>query len=165
MQTQNLDIAGLINRSRRFKFEWAKSASGNVSHVSIHDANRLRSYLKSMAAYIDFFQMQPQLDVPEYHGGRVIELGDGPTIQKVENESVNDLIELWTLLETELVNCQSSRLAVRLIDPDLLRVNAILEKMSNFLEQYMINILPLDLPESSPMRDGVGAGRTGIGSN
>jgi hypothetical protein len=162
MQTQNINIAGLINRSRRFKYEWMKATSGNVSFVTEHDIKRLRSYFESMRAYIAFSQSQPTLDLPETAGGRNIELGAGPEVRKVENESINDMLELWNILEHELAHSQSSRLAARLLEHDHGRALAIIQNMENFLEEYIVKILPLDLPESSPMQQGVGAGRQGI---
>lgn len=160
--TQNINIEGLISRSRRYKEEWRRSQSGNVSHVSSFDAKRLESYIGSMHAYIDFFQSQDDLDTPEAHGSGVIDLGEPSPEVKVENEAVNDILSLWRLLEVELVNCQSSRLTGKLISHDEVRVRAILKQMSNFLNDYMSKILPLDLPESSPRRAGVGDGLRGI---
>jgi len=159
---QNHDIAGFIRRSRRFKYEWAKSQSGNASAVSEADAQRLRSYLDGLRAYKQWFQSQPILDLPESHGGRVIELGEGEALAMPENEAVVDIMQLWDLLEIELLSSQSARLAARLIGPDETRVDSLLDKMQRFLDDYISRALPLDLPESSPLRQGVGAGRRGI---
>jgi len=161
-QVQNMDVAGLVRRLRRFKYEWAKSASGNASYVSQADGDRLRSYLEGLRAYLLWVQGQPNLDLPESHGGRVIDLGEPENLPKVENEAVVDIMRHWDILEEELVNSQSSRLASRLLEPDLIRANALLERMANFLDDYIMRIQPLDLPESSPLREGVGAGRTGL---
>jgi len=160
--TKNLDVVGLISRSRRFKKEWQLSASANGSYLNTADANRLRSYLDSLLAYIKFFQAEPELDVPEYHGAREFDLGSVGESIPVESESVNDLMKLWDMFEIELASCQSSRRSFRLISHDEKRTIDILDRMRRFLEDYMVQVLPLDLPESSPMAASVPDGRTGI---
>ena len=160
--TKNLDIVGLVNRLRRFKKEWAKSVSANGAMVNNHDALRLRSYLAALNSYIDFFQAQPVPDVPEYHGDRSYDLGEAELFGSVENESVNDMMELWNILEIELMNCQSSRTSFGLLDHDEKRSRAMLGRMQRLLTEYMEQALPLDLPESSPMRDSVSDGQLGI---
>lgn len=160
--TQNHDIAGLCRRARRFKYEWAKSASGNVAAVSQFDADRLRSYLGGLRAYVSWVQSQPELDLPETHGERMYDLGDMEKLPQVENEAVVDMMNLFDVLELELMSSQSSRLHSKLISHDERRLLTLMDKMERFLEDYIMQIQPLDLPESSPLQAGVGAGRTGI---
>lgn len=157
----NHDIAGFCRRLRRFKYEWAKSASANVAFVSDADAERLRSYLNGLIAYKAWVQTQPVLDLPET-SPREIDLGEPAPLSAPENEAIGDVMQLWDILEHELINSQSSRMPARLISHDERRVDMLLEKMSRFLEDYIMQVQPLDLPESSPLRGDVGAGRLGI---
>ena len=159
--TQSLDVAALVRRIRRYRSEVCLSASGNVSFVKQADHNRWMSYLGDLVKMVDYFQAGEALDVPEYHGGQLIELGDSPLEREVENHGVNDFCQLLWLLENELVNCQSSRLANRLLPHDEIRVRAILKKSYDFLA-HLQDVLPMDLPETSPSKMGVGAGSKGI---
>lgn len=160
-KTMNHDIAGFVRRMRRFKYEWAKSASGNVAFVSEADADRLRSYLRGLLAYKAWFQTQPILDLPET-SPREIDLGEAEQLAMPENEAIVDIMEHWDILEYELIHSQSSRMPARLISHDERRADQLLEKMSRFLEDYIMQIQPLDLPESSPLRGDVGPGRRGL---
>lgn len=159
--TMNHDVAGFVRRLRRFRYEWAKSASSNVAFVSQADADRLRSYLKGLMAYKSWFQSQPVLDLPESNP-RTIDLGEAESLPSPENEAVIDMMVLWEVLEYELVHSQSSRLSSRLIEHDEKRVDMVLEKMSRFLEDYIMQIQPVDLPESVPLKSDTGKGRLGV---
>lgn len=159
--TYNHDVAGFVRRLRRFKYEWAKAASGQASYVSDADANRLRSYLRGLREYKKWCQDQPVLDLPE-SSPREINLGDPEALALPDNEAIVDVMNLWDLMEFELVNSQSSRMPSRLIVHDEKRIDALLDKIERFLEDYISNVLPLDLPESSPLRGVTGPGHTGV---
>jgi len=161
-EIMNLDIDGTLARSRRFKKEWLKSVSANSADIKSFDADRLRSYIASLRAYIKFYQVQPPMDVPEFHGSRFIDVGPLPETPKVENEAVNDMSSLWDVFEIELINSASARSAFSLNEHDERRALALLDRMERLLEDYMVKILPLDLPESSPMQAAVTDGDLGI---
>ena len=162
MNTLNHDVFGMVNRIRRFKFEWAKSQSSNASYVSPADSDRLKDYLEALMKYKKWFQDQPLLDLPE-SSPREMELGVAEALPRPENEAIADVMNMWDLLEHELVHSQSSRMPCRLIGHDEKRVDSILQKMSNFLADYISDVQPLDLPESSPLRGSTGLGRKGLG--
>ena len=159
--TQSLDVAALVGRIRRYRKEVCLSASGNVSFIKAADHARWVKYLDDLSKMVDYFQQGEALDVPEYHGGHVIELGESVAEREVENHGVNDFCQLLMLLENELIHCQSSRLANRLLEHDEKRIRAIIKKSYNFLE-HLKSVLPIDLPETSPSKLGVGAGAKGI---
>ena len=160
-KTLNHDIAGLVRRCRRFCYEVQKSQSANVSAFKEADATRLRSYLQGLLAYKAWMQDQPLLDLPE-SSPREIDLGEAEILSAPDNEAVADLMNLFGVLEHELVNCQSSRNPCRLISHDEKRIDSVLAKMDRFLSDYIMHIQPLDLQESSPLAAHTGAGRTGL---
>lgn len=160
--TLNHDISGLVRRLRRFAYEVQKSQSANVSAFKGADADRLRSYLNGLRAYKQWMQAQPILDLPE-SSPREIDLGEAEALPAPDNEAVADLMEHFRLIEVELVNSQSSRNPSRLISHDENRFDALVNKMERFLDDYIMQIQPLDLPESSPLKGHTGQGRTGIG--
>lgn len=161
MITYNYQIAGLIRRLRRFRFESVKAASSGLAHVTEHDLRRAKSYLAAATAYLDWVVSQPQLDLPE-STPREIDLGEPEKVEMPENESLVDLMTMYELLEKEIGDSQSSRLGDSIISHDEKRVRDLIAKMSAFIEDYVENILPLDLPESAPLREQTGEGRTGV---
>ena len=157
----NHDIVGLYNRINRFLDEIHKSSSSAVSEYNEFDMTRSKSYLEAIDTYHDWVIAQPQLDLPET-SPKTYELLAVPSITRVENESINDFVRIFTLTRDSLVNSQSARMPAGLMSYDSVRLRAITSKARNLLQDYVEPITPLDLPESSPQAPSSGAGRTGI---
>lgn len=161
MEVYNYQIAGLIRRLRRFRFETVKAASSGLAHVNEHDLRRAKAYLDAAEAYVNWVVSQPQLDLPESTPLK-IELGEPEKLDMPENESLVDLMAMYDRLEKEIGWSQSSRLGDSIISHDEKRFRDMIAKMRAFLADYVESILPLDLPESSPLRGQSGEGRTGV---
>lgn len=163
--TQNLDVAGISSRLSRFMSEALKCQSANVAHVMIHDLSRLYSYLAACRTYKQWIIANPQLDTPEFHPRNIeTDCPSLPAIDAVENESIKDWVRLAYALHYEMVNSQSSRMSTGLISHDARRFDDIIAKMENFLKDYVETTLPVDLPETVPLRNSVTPGNTGIKS-
>lgn len=161
MEVNNIDIAGLIRRLRRFRFETVKAVSSGLATMSASDMARAKSYLAAVSSYINWIMSQPTLDLPEW-SPKKIDLGNPEALPMPENESLVDMMMLYDVLEVEIANCQSARQATGLISHDLKRITDLVAKMNAFLDDYVTKVLPLDLPESSPFRIETGEGRKGI---
>ncbi len=157
----NHDIAGLCRRLNHFIVELQKSVSSGVAFMNEFDQERLQAALGSVRAYRDWVITQPQLDLPKTHP-REIELGENPASPDVENEAIRDLVYLMELCRDELVNSQSARMPAGFIAFDDKRAMSIMDKCQKFLDDYIKNVLPLDLPESQPSKPLAGAGAQGI---
>ena len=161
MIVNNMDVAGLIRRIRRFRYETVKAASSSLANLSNADIGRLTSYLSALTTYANWVVSQPELDLPE-SSPMTYDLGDAESLPVPENESLVDLETMWRLLEIELGNSQSARMPANLISHDERRLREIIAKSESFLADYASQVQPLDLPESAPLRANTGAGRTGI---
>lgn len=156
----NHDIAGLVRRLRRFKFEMHKSVSSNLTEVTAHDKLRLISYLQAFKAYKAWMLSQPDLDLPE-SSPKGIELEEMVLLPQPENESIVDILNLLNLIEIELVNGVSGRRPSGLVIHDSLRIDALVLKLDKFISDYLPQT-PLDLPESSPEKLLTGPGKIGV---
>lgn len=161
MKVLNHDIANLVRRMRRFKVELVKSVSSNTSEFSGHDLERFGTYIEAIKAFKSWSVSQPSLDLPETSPMEV-ELGDMPVSDNMENDDIALVVNLFNIVEQEVVNSQSARRSSGMIIQDSLRFDTYIEKIENFVADYIGPITPLDLPESSPMVAATGAGRTGI---
>lgn len=160
-KVNNHDIVGLYNRLNRFIVELIKSVSSQTSEMNEFDQARLAEYLRAIDTYHAWVIGQPHLDLPET-APRDYELEEVPATPETENESVNDAVRLLILARDELINAQSARNPANLNKFDSARLSSMITKTRNFLEQYIIPITPLDLPESSPQEKTTGSGLTGI---
>lgn len=157
----NHDLVGLWRRINRFIEELMGSVSANGSELMTADKGRLHSYIKAIESYHVWVAGQPQLDLPETHP-RSHPLPPAPEITEVENESIIDLVNLLVIARDEMASSQSARDAAGIKSFDSVRLTAITSKAKRFLVQYVEEATPLDLPESSPMREAVQEGRTGV---
>lgn len=159
----NMDVSGVARRLNRFISELIRSVSSGTSQVNGFDHQRALSYISATEVYIDHVVAQPQLDLPETHPRAFpVEPKVEWSINDIENESVIDLVQMLEITREEIINGQSARLPAGLISFDETRVRAVLAKANAFLTGYVSNVTPIDLPESSPMRDMVLPGRGGV---
>ena len=161
MKVHNMEIAGLVRRMRRFRFETVKAGSSGLPSVSDADFTRAKSYLTAITQYLDWIVAQPQLDLPKWAPHK-IDLGVAEELPLPENEGLLDLMTLYDAMEVELGNSASARQATGIVSHDEKRCRDIVAKMNTFLDNYILKIQPLDLVESSPLRPQTGPGRTGV---
>jgi len=160
-QTYNHDVAGLYRRINRLIIEMVKAVSNSSSLMNEYDQTRLSSYLSAIRAYVAWVVSQPQLDLPET-SPRLIVLDQMPKWDLTENEAIIDVVRMLEIARDEVVNSQSSRNSSGLNKFDEARILALVTKVEAFLTSYIQTITPLDLPESSPMRELSGSGSTGV---
>lgn len=159
--TYNHDISGLYRRFNRFITEMVFSVSSGGSQVNSFDQVRLSNYIAAIRSYQDWVESQPQLDLPETHP-KEYPLVPTPEVPDLENESVVDFVNLLVVARDELVSSQSTRDAAGLKPFDSVRLTANINKLDAFLNTYVQDVTPLDLPESSPQTEMTGSGSTGI---
>ena len=157
----NQDVVGLHARINRFITELYHSVGSSVSQMTTADQARAMSYLDALDTYHRWITEQEELDLPESHP-KEYELEADPTIESIENESVNDLIRQFESMRIELVNSQSARRPAGLISFDSGRFTALVAKSRSFLVNYVAVATPLDLPESSPQEKTSGKGKLGV---
>jgi hypothetical protein len=156
----NHDVSGIVRRINRFIVEARDCQSNAQARISDADLVRLKTYHGSIISYISWTAAQPQLDMPE-SSPRTIMLDASPTVPLIENDDLVDLINLYVAAREEIVNSQSARMSSSLLGFDRKRCEDLIKKADDFLVSYVAKVSPLDLPESSPMRDQSGPGRTG----
>ena len=161
MKVLNHDIANLVKRLRRFRKEMIKSVSSNISELSVHDKTRLMSYLGAIKSFKAWAVSQPDLDMPET-APLEIELNEADPIPSMENDDLEMVVNLFDIIEKELINSQSARRSTGMISHDATRFDTYVEKIELFVNDFIGSISPLDLPESSPSSPITGAGNTGI---
>ena len=161
IEVLNHDVDGIVRRLNRFIVEARDSTSAGMSQIATSDLTRLKSYTASIIAYVAWVAAQPELDLPET-APRKITLDEAPVVKLIENDDLSDVLKLMVISRDELVNSQSARRAAGIIAFDRVRLESVVKKIDDFLANYVGKISPLDLPESSPMRDLSGPGRTGI---
>lgn len=161
MEVFNHDIVGIYNRINRFIKEAIHQTSSNVSEMNQFDIKRMKSYLSAVRTYAAHVQADPELDLPET-SPRTYTLREAPVVPDMENESLSDICRLLQLMRDELINSQSARRPAKLIIFDYERLQQVLDKCDRFMVDYVEQVTPLDLPESSPRAAMTPPGRMGV---
>lgn len=162
-KTLNTDIVGYVARVDRFLNEVMNAASSNTSHVKEADLLRLKSYLSGARSYLDHISNEPELDLPETNPKEYV-LPEAPVMKQIENESLADCCRLLELCRFEAVHSQTSLLSSGVIAFDKERQVKIIEKAERFISDYIEQVTPFDLPETSPKRELTGQGKLNNGS-
>jgi len=160
-ETLNFDVVGIHNRICRFIDEAQLANSANVSQSSEYDVVRLKSYLAALRTYHDYVVSQPKLDLVET-SPKVYTLKPRSELRGIENESLEDACRILEILDDEIVNSQSSRVASGLISFDSIRFLAIVGRCDRLVGEYIEKATPLDMPKTSPSDPRTDAGKGGI---
>jgi len=156
----NHDCAALSQMWFRICNEVYKSVSASTEFVNEHDFKRWRSYLDWLSDKIDWIAARPQMDLPESHPEPFL-VDEPKQWALVESEACNDFLRLGYISLVELHNCQSARAASGLSAHDLSRCKDLIQKLYDFLDNFVKGTSPMDLPESSPQRESSGKGKLG----
>ena len=160
-EVYNQDVASLCRRIARYADEVHKARSNAVADMSEFDITRVKSYSAGLRQFHAWIIGQPQLDLPEWTP-TAENLPDWEDHDRVENEAVNDLVRDLHTMWFELVNSQSGRVSTGLVSFDSDRFIAQLDKLDSFVSDYIENVQPLDLPETTPTHETSGPGRLGV---
>jgi len=158
----NQDVAGLVERVDEVIFEVAKSQSANLTDMRPFDRTRIDQYNAMLVRYAAWAFDAPDVDLPETHPREYpIKFISADVDADIENKALRDLIRYYRAIITELVSSQSARAGNALTTHDKRRFDLLMEKVSNFLTQYVDATQPIDMPESAPSSEQVTAGYSG----
>jgi hypothetical protein len=160
----NQDVAGLAERVDEVVYEIARSQSANLTDMRPFDRTRITEYNLMLNRYAAWVTDAPDIDLPETHPRDYpIKYISEDVDADVENKALRDLIRYYRAIITELTNSQSARAANGLTVHDKRRFDLVMEKVDKFLNDYVDNTQPIDMPESAPSSDAVEAGFKGAG--
>ena len=160
LETNNIDIAGLVDRLRVLRYEIHKSQSANILHSMPFDMERMRKILSWCRSYKDYMVADPVQDRPE-STPQLIKIKDFEVLDEPQNPEHRDLMRHLEFIIVELVSSQSSRLGNTLLPFDSLRYDQYEAKVLALLD-HIESTNPIDAPEFAPSVKNTGEGRTGV---
>ena len=157
----NLDVTYLADKLARYTGEVQMSVSSNVAFVNEFDMARLQQYLTDIDRAVAYVLDQPQLDMPESHP-MLHTIQPFPVMRDMESDEWDHVVRLLRSGYIELVNSQSARLGAGLMPFDSRRITALVAKCRQWLNDYVAERSPMDLPETSPQQAMSPAGKSGV---
>lgn len=157
----NLDVTYLADKLARYTGEVQMSVSSNVAFVNEFDMGRLQQYLIDIDRAVAYVLDQPQLDMPESHP-MLHAIQPFPVMRDMESDEWDHVVRLLRAGYIEIVNSQSARLGAGLMPFDARRITALIAKTRQWLNDYVAERAPMDLPETSPQAAMSPAGSAGV---
>jgi len=157
----NLDVTYLADKLARYTGEVQMSVSSNVAFVNEFDMARLQQYLTDIDRAVAYVLDQPQLDMPESHP-MLHTIQPFPAMRDMESDEWDHVVRLLRAGYIEIVNSQSARHGAGLMPFDAKRITALVAKNRQWLDTYVSQRSPMDLPETSPQQDMSPAGKSGV---
>ena len=148
METLNLSVSSMYNLLDRVKEELHRSQSASQPKVTEADIARIRSYQVTLRGKLEYYFSLPVPDFPK-STPLVYKLKEQPEYAAVENDAINDLIGVYYKFAIELVESQSSRLALSFNEHDYKRYVSYLDLIDKMLTAYIEPYTPVDFPETS----------------
>jgi len=132
-----------------------EQSSGLTTGLDPHAVTRQGQYLAAGRLRAEALSTRPFPDLPQSHPTLLeCDISLVPDILRDENNRVvNDdvvgLMEMWQRLAYELVNSNSAGLAGTLINHDYVRVVAIFDSIEQIVETYSQEAIGVDFPETT----------------
>jgi hypothetical protein len=159
----NSNMVGLVERIDESLVEMLLSTSASVNEFREADQIRINTYFTAWETLVAFMAGDPELDSPQTSPQKVpvvfksnldmIIDEDGqeqPIVQDPENKALRDLTRDMRTLMGEMALSNSRRLPNGISPHDEKRFVMHLSKMRSYMSQYVGEVTPLDLPETSP---------------
>lgn len=162
IKVRNKTVMSIARKFARARYELNKSGSANHQTFEAADIARQLSYLDDVVGYLNYAQNRKPLDQPKARP-QEFEIPDPISYALVENEAVNDLNQMLFDMEIEISHCPSNARAGGLSPFDEKRLLTAVDDAKDFIMNYAAKLTPLDFPESSPSREKVGQGKSGVG--
>ena len=148
-KTFNQDVLVFARKLDRAIDEMGKSASGRDTDFLEADQKRLKGYLLDAQQFLDYASSTPVPDYAETHAME-FELPEPPQHPSVENEMVQLAMNQLYRLRQEIAIGQTSRRAAGIHERDKERADALLQRATDFVDNYVEAVNPPDYPASAP---------------
>ncbi len=153
---RNMDVVGLIERIDRFAFDMVKFESAYINEVTQYDLERIRSYQSALRTYASVLNDATAMDLPHSFPAQyeIHYLTDQMDFDHVKNKTVRDIIRLYVNLWVQWSRSESADKSNGFLIFDYNRFLLIMDRIDYYIDNYTVEALPLDLPESSAFEDG-----------
>jgi hypothetical protein len=162
-EVNNLDIAGLLERVDRARYEVLKAGSANIDHIRQADRARIDTYNAEAQSYANYTAAEPEQDYPEsYPETYAVRYLVTDDMKNIENMGLRDLDRLYEKVLVEMSNSQSARYPSGWHAADKIRFDTYMVRINDLLVKHLDVVNPLDLPETNPSDPSITQGYTGI---
>jgi hypothetical protein len=151
----NMDVVGTVERLDRYCYDILRFESSRQNVITEFDLARIRTYIDASRIYVDTLNNAPSTDNPFSYPGQytIVYLTKDYNFAETKNKAIRDIVRMWVNTWVNMSRSESADRSNGFSPFDVTRFNLNMDRMTYYLDQYVIESLPLDLPESSQFQD------------
>jgi hypothetical protein len=152
---RNQDVVGAVERADRYAFDIAKFESANINEITDFDMTRIQSYMAALRGYVNTLNTAPATDNPHSYPGMytIYYLTQGFNFDTVKNKALRDILRMLVNTWVNMSRSESADKSNGFLEFDVSRWNLHIDRIDFYIDSYIKQALPLDLPESSAFED------------
>lgn len=155
VDVRNMDIVGAVERADRYAFDMCRFESVMLNEITSFDITRILSYNSAMRAYVDTLAAAPATDNPHSYPGmyHIEYLTKDFDFDTVKNKGIRDIVRQYVNMWVNLSRGESADRSNGFLTFDLHRFHLHMDRIDYYINSYIQQALPIDLPESSAFED------------
>lgn len=152
---RNMDVVGIVERWDKYTYEIMTSMSGTLNSIDEFDLERIQSYNKALRTYASVIFKSNRMDLPHTTPNmyNIQYLTQGLNFDDIKNKALRDIIRLYVNGWNQWSRSESADRSNGYEEFDYNRFLLIMDRIEGFIQSYIDEALPLDLPESSTFED------------
>ena len=152
---RNPDIVGAVERADRYAFDMCRFESASINEITEFDINRILSYNSALRTYIQTLNDAPATDNPHSYPGmyNLYYKTESFDFDSVVNKAIRDIVRQYVNLWVNLSRSESADKSNGYQVYDYTRAMTHLDRIDYYIDSYIKQALPIDLPESSKFGD------------
>ena len=148
----NRNSKSLSGRLHVVIFEVSNSESANSGITTPDDITRLESYQAELKAFIDHVGNTQHIDQPHsFPYVWVMPVLEG-TVEYTANAQLNDILDMYVVWYTSVVNSESARISNGWVTWDMNRYLKFWDQINAYIETVLKVVNPSDKPQSAHIR-------------
>ena len=162
--SRNMDVVGIVERIDRYAYDICKFESATQNQITEYDMARIQQYNAALRTYVATLNDANKMDLPHsfpaMYDIRYLCEDGGIDIDEIKNKAIRDIVRLYVNCWVQWSRSESADASNGFHPADYTRFLLIMDRIDYYIQSYIEQALPLDLPESSAFEDGDYRGST-----
>ena len=152
---RNMDVVGVVERIDRTIYELMECESSELNSLEEYDIQRVLDYNDALRTYTKVVNEANRMDLPHSYPRfyAIKYITQGVDYNGTKNRIIRDLVRLYSNGMVQWSRSESADKSNGFYDADYNRFLLIMDRIDGYMQSYIKEATPLDLPESSAFED------------
>ena len=154
-KVRNMDVVGAVERIDRTIYELMESESSMLNSLEEYDIERVLQYNAALRTYCAVINSANRMDLPHSYPGMfdIKYITKETDYDGTKNRIIRDLVRYYANAMVQWSRSESADKSNGFYEADYTRFLLIMDRIDAYMEAYIKEATPLDLPESSAYED------------